>query len=534
MADGANIADYHAADRLLTGLLGKHRRRDGLIEATARLEARLHWLLAGTPGAPPPALGTGWQSTNAGAGSPLRNDQVVQDIERLEREVVRLRAEVARAEQALPTPTQANPDVPLPAARLAAVKFVLRHAGLLDAEGEIYPTGPGTGEAVRSAVYFLEVRPSFGPAWRLAAKFDVPERAAREWRAVDRLRQLHLPAEILLPLPFSHPEDGVIIFPLAGGDSGTAVQMLQYLRPNLLEAPRHCCRCLRNVLGDQDATGPAGALHLFHQIQSRELRAATVARPHTWKAALPETWTELRSEALTDITESLRTLQPGRDWSAAAPFEHLGAVLPRPLWNFFPAIRALLRDKPSERAAMGYIHGDLHLGNLLVCPRDDGSPQRVFVIDLDFTERDRVRALDFARLEVSLWQKALLPEGADWLADFVAARDYLDGRLPAAPAFRTPAAGRLCTVVNYLRHLAWRTLRPEAGADHYVLNDYFYTLFFTFLSMLRFPDVRADEQARLMVAGAALTFETIRSFHRYSADAEAPLHRPWRRDELAD
>ena len=151
------------------------------------------------------------------------------------------------------------------------------------------------------------------------------------------------------------------------------------------------------------------------------------------------------------------------------------------------------------------------------------------IIDLACCEADRPTALDFARLEVGLWQEVFAeirePEDA-LLSTFIHLRDCLDGR--ARPLVETDlprhAPGFLQIACTIRMHAA-DMLR--ASLPNYLLEDYFTALYFQHMYSLSYENVDATA-ARLALSGAALSLQFLRDLDagRYAENAREPLQSP--------
>ncbi|PJF26082.1 MAG: hypothetical protein CUN53_09515 [Phototrophicales bacterium] len=110
--------------------------------------------------------------------------------------------------------------------------------------------------------------------------------------------------------------------------------------------------------------------------------------------------------------------------------------------------------------AISHIHGDLHLGNILIGPGDIP-----FLIDFEHTRRGHT-AFDWASLEISIWAELAVPlveptwEGARALGTWMLA--LLQNRpLPDAPL------GQALSVVKAVRDIAGLCLRDARKWDEY-------------------------------------------------------------------
>lgn len=527
----------------LESLQENHRQCDVLLETYLRLSARLLWLRAKTEGlsaAPPSPEGGEAVPPEAPRPAPfaaleqeLENQSAEADKEklRLRAAVQKVLAELAQQEQLVLTAAPPRPaGVAMDTVQAALLEFVCLRNDVIHSINQLTPVGHATGVAGKSAVYFIDVpHAHFEEPLHLIAKFDQPERAAREWDTIRQLRSLSLSRDIILPEAYSHGDDGVILYRAARTrESAGSVTFSKYLRLNLEKAPKNCAACVAL------AFKPLGDLYRIHP---GEFRAWGGGGPLKWRDALPEAWSELKSESTRYLLAACNTHWPGLTWDQEKEISrHMHWDLPRPLPNPIARVAQLLGEA-THKLLLSRIHGDLNLTNLMVSSFQDGTPEKVFVIDLANSERDRPAALDFARLEVALWQETFLeaaralPEAGevDWLSDMIKLRDHFDGRTDPLAKPRLGGSRAMGQLVTALRHQAFQTLAPEGAASgHYVLGDYFHCLYFTFLAMLRYKELANDPfQVRAIIVGAALTLQVIDELNNYSPAATKPYRRPW-------
>lgn len=201
------------------------------------------------------------------------------------------------------------------------------------------------------------------------------------------------------------------------------------------------------------------------------------------------------------------------DWSVVRSFNiSRFAGISRQLPNPFVAL-ANLSTEPAGRVMLSRIHGDLNLGNIVISLGVDMRPERAFVIDFTNCSRNRIQAVDFARLEVEIWRRVLPPFSdsvgeRELIQSFVSIRDYLDGREARLSTSAHFTEG-LALVVDGLREMAGMRLSPDlrrGGA--YLFRDYVVCLLLSSLSRLRHADVARNSMvARVMLISAALAAE---------------------------
>lgn len=175
----------------------------------------------------------------------------------------------------------------------------------------------------------------------------------------------------------------------------------------------------------------------------------------------------------------------------------VGAVnrLPNPLHHYSALLDVYVNGSVSK------IHGDLHLGNILVGPRD--TP---FLIDFAYA-RDGHTLADWAALEISLWSDIIMPRmGSEWRDAYRVAGAA--EALNASEATELYDDDGLIQVLPALRRL--RAIVADCLRTPNVWFEYYVALAFTALRALTW-DNRPLGTRRLMFLLAALAiYETQR------------------------
>jgi tetratricopeptide (TPR) repeat protein len=353
------------------------------------------------------------------------------------------------------------------------------------------------GVAGHSAVYLVYLPARAGGGRYLAAKFDQLARSGREWRAVEQLRTLDSPPEILLPLPGNTPADGVMVFQAAEAVAGhlPCVTLLQYLTQQIASNPENCRTAL---------TGTFEVLGGYYDLEPGARRLDQGQRLLRWRDVYGD---QLRPTAISRARAAAARHWPGVDWDAAPAFSlaGCGGADGRELPNPFLRLPQLLGEA-TGKVMVSRIHGDLNLSNVIVSQRHDGSAERVLVFDLANCKPNRVQAVDFARLEAEIWRRIYAsPANQGTEDEFLAPRDVLDGRRAEVPENLSAATHGCVLAVDHLRVLAQARLAPRPPGT-YLLADYMQALYFTSLSTLKHPDVAASRAcSRVMLLSAALS-----------------------------
>jgi tetratricopeptide (TPR) repeat protein len=375
------------------------------------------------------------------------------------------------------------------------------------------------GVAGQSTIYLLYLPAGTDSGRYFAVKFDQLARSHREWQAVEQLRTLDSPPEILLPLPGNVPADGVMVFQAAEAIAGTlrCVTLLQYLRQQIAGNPENCRTALTKTFE---------VLGAYYEIAPGAHRLVQGSRLLRWEGVYGD---QLSDAAIRGAKATAARHWAGIDWESAPTFPapgHLGTDRPT-LPNPFPRLRPLLLEA-TGRVMLSRIHGDLNLTNVIVGQRQDTSIDRILVFDLANSQPDRVQAIDSSRLEAEIWRRVFVgPTTGDTENELRAARDVLDGRLAEISTNFSATARGCVLLVDHLRELAKGRLAPRPPGATYLLNDHLQALYFTCLSMLKHPDVAASrDRSRIMLLSSALSLAFLEDVER-GLYAPGSLIRRW-------
>src|SRR5664280_2529645 len=100
------------------------------------------------------------------------------------------------------------------------LKDALVSMELLDPRADLpKPYRITTGVANKSRVYFLFIPGSATTGINLVAKFDKPDRALREWAAINQIFKSNSPIHAMLPWRNNQKEHGVVIYRDASGQA---------------------------------------------------------------------------------------------------------------------------------------------------------------------------------------------------------------------------------------------------------------------------------------------------------------------------
>ncbi len=402
------------------------------------------------------------------------------------------------------------------------IEAALTRLGFL-ASGAVLPEPyrMASGAVGKSAVYFLAL-PRGDSMVNLVAKLDEPERAAREWGAIEALRKLNTPLLAMLPVHGNVRTDEVIIYHDASavGPGIRTCELDGLLRDQLLTNPASCVKGLELMWQTLD---------LFYRAEPGAARPAARGHMLTWERAFPHL-----SGLLATITAVATQHWPWmRNWgdnTLALPptLPSAGRPLPNPLVPLAEKLASL-----TGPIMLSGVHGDLNLRNVLISVDGTARPVGALIIDLASSERDTPTALDLARLETELWHEVLAdvaPNEGALLATLLAVRDCLEGRTETLRPTQLPGlALDTLRVTCTIRQHAIGLLR--ASLPGYLLEDYVTILYLQHLLALSYPSVNEHPvKAQVAILGAALALEFLHDLRagRYASDAAKPLYSPLR------
>ena len=83
------------------------------------------------------------------------------------------------------------------------------------------PTAKMSGIGGKSCVYAVSIVNCQDKPYHLIAKFDQPERAEKEWQAINKLKKQHRPLNTIMPVDDNRESDNVIIMPNLSNESAS-------------------------------------------------------------------------------------------------------------------------------------------------------------------------------------------------------------------------------------------------------------------------------------------------------------------------
>lgn len=368
-----------------------------------------------------------------------------------------------------------------------------------------------SGAAGKSRVYFLTLVRGSAEV-KLVAKFDEPDRAAAEWRAIQELRKLNLPTSVLLPLADNQPSDGVILY----HDTSALA-----LAADNCELRQWTARWLCSATG----TFPValdwllGQLRVIHSREPGQSRSQVDGETLRWRHFFDDDARKLQAiREQAQKTWELDWDSPTFDLPVMVPGANAGRTVPNPLHH----LEAML-DNPTNDLRLSRIHGDLNFGNVLLHLDGHGAVMGGMIIDPAKSRAKAPTVLDLARLEIEFWHEpfaTVRPDQSVWsehdkLKTMLSVRDGLDGRLPVLVNAVQPLGRRTFDFLASLRRQASDLLNP--GVENYMLADYFRTLSLSHLYALAWETVNESVlKRRLAILGAALSLQVLRDLENRS------------------
>jgi len=388
------------------------------------------------------------------------------------------------------------------------IQKVLVREGLMDKSQSLpepYRVSSGVGEKSWLYFFYISDKDRIGVGLLLIAKFQSIDRQQREWEAVKTLNCQPLPPEIYSIFPINKPEDPFILYRAAGGmtPSGRCINYADYLIWQIKTAPNNCFEVLEQT---------KGLLWSLYNANSGRLERAPVKWADFWNEAFVNDRRQKIEEIITDTSGRL-LLECGSLLPFSNPMTNLNNYLSHPTGTIW----------------LSQIHGDLNLTNILVLPKQDGSVERVVIIDFACTKGDRPTAIDFVKVEAEFFQEVFpefFREEATCMTSFIKIRDYLDGRETKKDFDEIEQ--NIIKWVARLRKYATEYCCPRAG-ESYLLNDYFYCLYFYSLNCLTYKTV-AKSQIKQTIAYlcSSISLKVIEDVQKgcYSKGATSPLTSP--------
>jgi ADP-ribose pyrophosphatase YjhB (NUDIX family) len=372
------------------------------------------------------------------------------------------------------------------------------------------PYRRATGVLGKSTVYFLYIPRGTG-GHNLVAKFDEPDRQKKEWSHIETLRRLDTPPSALLPLNNNSRQDGVIIYRAAGGHGRQArwIELKELLTQQHKVAPQNCIDALTLTF---DALAP------FYESEPGKAHISSRNVILHWHNVFP---VFRNTKVIDELYAGARKVWPQVNWRSDRDFSPFPAdisaqpiTVPNPLLRLKDCL-----DQLTSRVMLSRIHGDLNLSNIVIGQSQLRVPESAYIIDLSHCESDKLTALDFARVEVSLFLDIFATNESDssaFLSNIVHLRDYADGRELSL----VPDLEACMQLVKTIRARAIETLSPGGRSQNlYSMEDYFNCLYFHALRALAYPKVKRSinaAKATLLIAALSSQFLTDLNAGRYS------------------
>ena len=360
--------------------------------------------------------------------------------------------------------------------RAEVLKRALIRMGLLQENARFpKPYTKATGMAGKSTVWLLKL-----PTGRhVVAKFDTPERAKTEWRAVSALRRVGMLPGAIVPLESNQPADNVAVYQGVSQytSSGRVRDFRQLVEKQLRSNTDNCLSALTQTF---DALKP---------LYRGTVKEAIGRRVVKWSSQFPK----LCPRSLQADLEGNRKLKAA--WrtechtrtGVSDPLRELGVLLREPVGNVMIA----------------QVHGDLNFCNVLFGQNGQAAPKETFIIDWARWRQEAVTATDPALMETQFWHDCwprICPDEEEAIEAMIAVGRYYNGDSQTlSDGGQSPVA----TFIHGLRSHAFEIL--GAGNRDYCMHDYMIALYLQFVRALSFPTVKRSQLSlRLTYAGVCL------------------------------
>lgn len=385
-----------------------------------------------------------------------------------------------------------DPSVDAQIDRREILRRALVDMDLLEVDAStLEPNGMATGVAGRSEVWFITlVRPAGGEQC-LVAKFDEPDRADREWDAIEQFRKVNCLPNTMKPIERNVREHGVVVYQDTNAltMTGETKSLAQYLITQLGVNLDNCLAALAQSLK---------ALEYFYIQEPGAARLTSQGKTNRWSDLVPIS--DARYEA---ICQGIYIALPSFTLTGESfCFEALSDVhLLNPIIGFQDYIL-----KPCGRILLSRVHGDLNLSNVLVALDHKHGPDSVFLIDLADSRNETPTALDLARLETEFWHELFANIWQGGEPDFVkvaytaiSSLNFPDGQYQVD----SQVTANAIIWINAIRTEAFRIL--GGNRKGYMLEDYMKMLYILHVRALAYPTVQASSRScQIALLGAAL------------------------------
>jgi HEAT repeat protein len=328
---------------------------------------------------------------------------------------------------------------------------------------------------------------------QLLVKFDRPDRLSNEWDAIDFMRKVGTPREIILPLMGNVRKDGVIVYDSFGTYAKEVVALDEFVIKN------------RNAEHQKIAFRK---LHTFLRQLYRSIEQDQVAA--TWGGRYPK---------INQIIRSFVSRAPNiYEQKCLTTHYNANITFPNPIFEV-----GKILDRKVGIITKSNVHGDLQLTNILLALAELGEPDQIGVIDIEKLENGQAIADDLAGLEAdfvrSIFLKLFRELDSESSAREVAPQillsilDQLAGRPPGQSlpieAQETWLANVSGDFILNVRKYAESFLQGN-GATHYDPTEYFHFLFLHYLRSLQWTNPANDPlQADILLVAASSTRATL-------------------------
>ena len=317
------------------------------------------------------------------------------------------------------------------------------------------PTAKMSGIGGKSCVYAVSIVNCQDKPYHLIAKFDQPERAEKEWQAINKLKKQHRPLNTIMPVDDNRESDNVIIMPNLSNESASG-KLEDLTTMFLTRMHSNTEACLTALTFSLERVSD------FHGQLSYGLLSGNWE--NNFSQLSENNWQGFQTKIIKKIGykhSRIGILGDAQAWLA----ESAGNI------------------------HKSRIHGDLNLSNLLLGLDNNYKPEWACLIDYANYQDDQPTVLEYVTLEVQFWNE-IYPITKKGFSEnqFIELRQALDTgeKIDYPPEF---------TIVKAIRDYAKQKLTSYSD------REYFTALFLCRLNFLTWL-LENQEKTALALLGA--------------------------------
>jgi nicotinamide mononucleotide adenylyltransferase len=377
------------------------------------------------------------------------------------------------------------------------IKCTLQKNRLMDRTSTIDVLQYFSGVAGISRVYLVKIDHARSENY-IIAKIDDASRADKEkkvWKEINS-RNTSIPKQILQPKNRFIEKDEVIIYEAAQEFSRTGrIWDIATLIKNQMQTNQQNC---------------IDAIYKTSKILDVLYKNSNIKNSiSNWSTIYPKL-----EEKMPALLAILRDKIKDTNWV----YDNKIMIFDNEYYNPFVNAERRLENSVG-RVSKTRIHGDLNLSNILISLDSKNAPDDIFIIDMAESKEYMPIFIDYARMEVEIWNEIFsyyieqnnysIEKACDLYAKM---REMLDGIVEEIGE----SSKALSTIHKIIKELRRRVKEINASnIDNYLLEDYYHALYFTHLYCLTYPSVNKNQnKVFLAIIGASLAEQKIREFDK--------------------